>query len=508
MGVPEDRDEQSAGQVVVIGVGQLRNNREKEPARALEPLELIRSAVAGAADDAGIAVSALSAVDAVGVVQVVSWSYDDLAGSVAAAIGAPGAATHVSEAGGHQPVAVLTRLAGAIAAGESELAVVCGGEAQSSLELLGAAKEPARAEGWSHSPGGPGGFSRATGGTERMWDLGLVGPTRIYPLWENRLRHDLGQSFAESQAWSASMYAGFSEVAAANEAAWNREPVSADQVSGTGPKNRMICFPYPLRMNALNRVDQGAALILASPAAADRLGVAPQQRVYLHAAALDEDCEDVLERDSYGGSAGLGRSLDAALEQAGTTADELDVVDLYSCFPVVPKLGALHLGLDRDAALSATGGLTSFGGAHNNYSAHALVAVVRRLRGSGGTGLVYANGEYLTKHASVVLGQEPAPEGFRWSSAAAPEHGPVTVDDAYVGPLEIETYTVEFDREGEPARGYVIGRSPRGDRVGVRVSRSDTSTLEALVDPGGDPVGRTGSVVAENDRRLFTLARG
>ncbi|TCK21991.1 hypothetical protein [Pseudonocardia endophytica] len=497
-------DVRSGGQVVVVGVGQLRNNREKDPARAREPLELIRSAVGRAAEDAGIGADALSGVDTVGLVQVVSWSYDDLSGSVASAIGASGARTVESGAGGHQPVAVLTELAAAIAAGDSELAVVCGGEAQSSLELLGAAKEPDRAEGWSRSPGGAGTFSRATGGTERMWDLGLVGPIRVYPLWENRLRHDLGQSFDESQSWSASMYAGFSEVAAGNEAAWNRDPVTAEQVSDIGPDNRMICYPYPLRMNALNRVDQAAAVILASPAAADRLGVPREQWVYLSAAALDADCEDVLERDTYGGSPGLGRSLDAALAQSGSTAGALDVVDLYSCFPIVPKLGALHLGLDRDTELSATGGLTSFGGAHNNYSAHALVAVVRRLRSSGGRGLVYANGEYLTKHAAVVLDTDD-PDGFRWSEAHASDHPAVRVDDGYVGPLEIETYTVEFDREGNPARGFVIGRSPDGARTGVRVSKSDRATLSTLVDPGVDPVGHAGTVVAQDDRRLFTL---
>ncbi|MEU7811344.1 acetyl-CoA acetyltransferase [Pseudonocardia sp. NPDC049154] len=495
----------SGGPVVVIGVGQLRNNRGKDPAQALEPVELIRRAVFAAAADAGLPEGALGEVDALGVVQVVSWNYDDAGAAVAEAVGARRAKTSVSEVGGHQPVAVLTELARSVATGEAELAVVCGGEAQSSVELLGAVKEPEKAEHWSHSPGGPGTFTRATGGTERMWDLGLVGPIRIYPLWENRLRHDLGQGFAESQAWSAEMYSRFSEVAVGNEAAWNTEALTADQIAEVGPKNRMICFPYPLRMNALNRVDQAAAVILAGPAAADRLGVPADKRVYLRAAAVDEDCEDVLERESYGRSPGLERSLDAVLGSAGTTAEALDVVDLYSCFPIVPKLGALHLGLGRDRELSATGGLTSFGGAHNNYSAHALVAVVRRLREGGGSGLVYANGEYLTKHAAVVLDREPVPE-FRWSTATTDEHGPVAVDDTLTGPLEIETFTVEFDREGNPARGYVIGRSPAGTRTGVRVSKSDQATLNALVDPESDPIGRTGRVVAEGERRLFTLA--
>jgi acetyl-CoA C-acetyltransferase len=339
-----------------------------------------------------------------------------------------------------------------------------------------------------------------------MWDLGLVGPIRIYPLWENRLRHDLGQTLAESQAWSGRMYARFSEVAATNEAAWNQEPASAQDIAETGPRNRMICFPYPLRMNALNRVDQASAILLASEERADALGIAKDQRIYLDTAALDEDSEDVLERESYGRSPGLERSLDAVLDLAGASVSDIDVLDLYSCFPIVPKLGALHLGLDRDAELSATGGLTSFGGAHNNYSSHALVAVVRRLRESEGTGLVYANGEYLTKHAAVVLRSTAPATGFETTIRHDDETTHVTVDDSYAGDLEIETYTVEYDRKGQPARGYVIGRTPSGDRSGVRVSKQDTLTIETLVSPTDSPVGLTGRVVVDGDRRTFTLA--
>lgn len=43
------------------------------------------------------------------------------------------------------------------------------------------------------------------------------------------------------------------------------------------------------------------------------------------------------------------------------------------CFPVVPKLACHHLGLpiiDSPKPLTLLGGLTSFGGAGNNYSMH------------------------------------------------------------------------------------------------------------------------------------------
>lgn len=45
----------------------------------------------------------------------------------------------------------------------------------------------------------------------------------------------------------------------------------------------------------------------------------------------------------------------------------------YRCFPIVPKLACEHLGLPitgQRKAITLLGGLTSFGGAGNNYSLH------------------------------------------------------------------------------------------------------------------------------------------
>lgn len=43
------------------------------------------------------------------------------------------------------------------------------------------------------------------------------------------------------------------------------------------------------------------------------------------------------------------------------------------CFPIVPKLACHHIGLDLrhpSKPITVLGGLTSFGGAGNNYSMH------------------------------------------------------------------------------------------------------------------------------------------
>src|SRR4029077_1135775 len=54
-------------------------------------------------------------------------------------------------------------------------------------------------------------------------------------------------------------------------------------------------------------------------------------------------------------------------EVTGTTASDYDVVELYSCFPVMPKLSRRALGRDASASISVTGGLSFFGGPGSNY---------------------------------------------------------------------------------------------------------------------------------------------
>lgn len=49
----------------------------------------------------------------------------------------------------------------------------------------------------------------------------------------------------------------------------------------------------------------------------------------------------------------------------------------YRCFPIVPKLAAHHLKipfLNPPRPITLLGGLTSFGGAGNNYSLHVCIS--------------------------------------------------------------------------------------------------------------------------------------
>jgi acetyl-CoA C-acetyltransferase len=473
---------------VVVGAGQLRANRERTVEGAREPLVLLTAALRQAERDAGVP-GLLAAADAVWAVNVASWAYDDLAAKVGAAVGAIPRTCVDTGLGGHHPVRLLDEAAARIWSGESEISLLVGAEAQASVSLLGKAGiDPVTALGWSAGPGGPPAFDPDQLGSPAMQAAGLLAPTRVYPLYENRLQADLGLTPEESHAWSAQLYAAMSRAAAGHPASWSDEALTEEQIALAGPGNRMVCEPYPLSMNAMPHVDQAAALVVTSLGTARASGVPDDALVHVWGGAGADDEPDLLARKDFGHSRALGDALDRCLAAGGAQLRDLDLVDVYSCFPVVPKLVALHLGLPPDAAMSVTGGHSAFGGPLNSYSLHALATVAQRLRGEGGTGLVHANGGYLTHQHAVLLSSRPHPDGY----VGDPEPRQVRDEPVRTAlPAEaagttgsvdvvVETATVEHGRNGAAVQAFVVGRTGDGARVAGATPRGDEQAARVL----------------------------
>lgn len=257
----------------------------------------------------------------------------------------------------------------------------------------------------------------------------------------------------------------------------------------------MICYPYPLLMNAFNNVDLAAAVVVTSVGTAKRLGVPKEKWVYVLGAAGTSDSNEFWLRSSFNRSPALEHALDGALSTAGLTDADIALHDVYSCFPIVPKLAAQHLGLPISGALTLLGGLTSFGGAGNNYSMHALTEMTRRLRGARETqnGLVLANGGVLSYQHAAVLSSSPRKDGRSYPvRAVLDEHMAVsapTVVEQADGQAVVETFTVEYDRSNAPKQGFVVGRLADGRRFVANTRGRET--LRALVsDDGPEPIGR------------------
>jgi acetyl-CoA C-acetyltransferase len=312
------------------------------------------------------------------------------------------------------------------------------------------------------------------------------------------------------------LWSRFSEVAATNPYAWLPAARTPDELLTPSDDNRMITDPYPKLLTANMQVDQGAALLLCSAAAAEAAGVPRDRWVFPLAGADADDHWFLSHRLDFHSSPAIRLAGAAALSLAGLTIDAVDHVDLYSCFPSAVEIGAAELGLPLDdpgRPLTVTGGMTFAGGPGNNYGTHAIATMVGVLRADPGTtGLVTGLGWYLSTHSIGLYGTSPGgavdpderslPErtevlgagGFRWADPQiAVGSLPQTSSDADAeGEVTVETYAVAHDRGGAPEWAVVACRTPGGLRAWATVT--DPDQLDVLIAEEG--CGRTGTLSA------------
>jgi hypothetical protein len=183
----------------------------------------------------------------------------------------------------------------------------------------------------------------------------------------------------------------------------------------------------------------------------------------------------------------------------------IDATELYSCFPCVPKMTRRVLGLSHDVVPTVCGGLSFFGAPLNNYMTHATCAMVRHLRaGRAYTGLLYGQGEFVTKHHAVLVSrlapQVPLRSEYKVQREVDLRRGAIpTLLTEYRGAATLETYTVIYDREGAPLYGIVIARSTSGARI---MARADGAAIAVLEDSERSPIGLNGDVAPGNQGLL------
>jgi acetyl-CoA C-acetyltransferase len=301
-------------------------------------------------------------------------------------------------------------------------------------------------------------------------------PIQLYPMFENALRHHRGESIDAHLARISELWAGFSRVAAGNPHAWIREPKTAEEIRTISSANRPVSFPYPKLMNSNNNVDQGAALILCSVEKARALGIAESQWIYPWAGTDAHDHFFVSNRDNLYSSPAIRIAGRRVLELAGLTPADLDLVDVYSCFPVAVQVAAAEIGLDTSKPLTITGGLTFAGGPLNNYVMHSIARGVELLREQRHARcLITANGGYLTKHAFGVYAATPPEVPFRHEDVQAEVDATPSREVAmdYSGAATVEAYTVMYGAEG-PSIGHLACRLPDGRRAWANCDDPDT----------------------------------
>ena len=477
---------------IIVGVAQVEQ-REDDPRAAREPIDLMVDAVKLAGEDCGNP-AILRQADSVRVVRGI-WGYENPGRQVAERIEAGGAETGLTSLGGNYVQSLTNRSFLDIQTGKNEIVVVSGGE-------CGRTQSRARKAGldldWNPLTREPGanpttkdegdkpeiflGSNKVTRHDAEM-RRGIKLPIQFYPMFETALRYARGEGVEEHLKRVSELWAGFNKVAVENPHAWIRKRLSAEEIRTPSPSNRPVSYPYTKLMNSNNSVDQGAALILTSVGKARELGIAKERWVFPHAGTEAWDHLYVSERDNLHSSVAIRLSAAKLFDMTGFGPDDMDYVDLYSCFPAAVQVSANEIGLSQERPLTVTGGLTFAGGPLNNYVMHSVARTVEMLRAAPGSkGLVTANGGLLTKHALCIYSTDAPAEPFACANLqnevdAMPRR---EVAEEHEGEATVESYVVMYDSKGQPDVAHAACLLDDGRRTWANVA--DCDTVKAMLE--------------------------
>ncbi|OMC36952.1 acetyl-CoA acetyltransferase [Mycobacterium sp. GA-1841] len=463
---------------VLVGYGQV-NQHQDDP--AVEPVDLMVAAARTAADP-----RVLEAVDSVRIVNLLSWHYRDPGLLLAQRLRADKAVTRYTGVGGNVPQTLVNEACRDLHGGRAEVVLIAGAETwrtRSRLRAAGTKPDWTRQD--ESVPEAPGAHEGVPMAGEAELRIELDRPAYVYPMFEQALRIAAGETSDDHRRRIGELWSRFSAVAAANPHAWSRDELAAEKIWQPGPDNRMISWPYTKLMNSNNMVDQGAVLILTTVEKATSLQIPSESWVFPYAGTDSHDTYAIGERAELHRSPAIRIAGRRVLELAGVNVDDVEFVDVYSCFPSAVQVAAAEIGLpldDPSRPLTVTGGLTFAGGPWNNYVSHSIATMAERLVANPGTrGLITANGGYLTKHSFGVYGTEPPAHEFRWqdvqSEVDAEPTRQLQVDFAGTG--TVESWTTPVGRDGSAERAFLAVRTPEGGRTLARIV--DGSQAEATM---------------------------
>jgi acetyl-CoA C-acetyltransferase len=487
---------------VIVGVGEI-TDRPQEITDGLEPMALLVEALKRAEADSGAAL--LGEIDSLDIVNFLSWRYRDPEKQLASRLGIQPKHAYYGPVGGESPIRYLHEAAQRIARGECSMAAICGAEAQSTATK---AERAGITPPWTpfakevEEPKRGAAFQKPA-----AVKLGVFRPVSVYPFYEAATSAHWGQTPREAMAESGALWSAYSQAAAENPNAWLKRRFTPEEITTPSADNRLIAWPYTKLMVANPMVNMGGALLMTSLAKARAAGVPEHKLIHVIGGASAEEPRDYLERDQFAESHAQNAVLGAVTDLVSGQATAFDAIELYSCFPCVPKMARRTLGLGANVSPTVTGGLTFFGAPLNTYMTHAACAMVRKLRNGGPLGLLYGQGGFVTKHHALVLSRQ-APNGplmqeTSVQSEADRRRGPVPAFATEAsGTATVESFTAIYGRDNTIEHGVVMLRTSDNARTLARVPAHDRATLAHLLDMNRSPVGSSGAVSRADDGML------
>ena len=499
---------------IIIGVGQYSERPQDPSYAALSHMDLAGNALQNAIDDCDASGDVAGAIDALIAIRQFEISYagavvpfgksNNPPRSIAQRVGANPEIAILEITGGQANQKMVGEVAERIAQCEYDMAAIVGSEAVSTvLSLLKQGEKPD----WSEHVEGE--MDDRGFGPERIFHSvwrhhGTKGVIGGYACVDNARRAQLGQSLDEYRYRVGELFAPFTQVAAANPHAAAPVKRTALELATVTERNRIVAEPYTRMTVARDQVNQGAAIILSSVGKAKQLGIPQDRWVYLHACTTADELK-IERRPDLARSPASIASLERALEHSGKRMSDIAYLDFYSCFaaPVFNAMDHFGLAADDPRGLTLTGGLPFFGGAGNNYSAHAIAEAVQKVRADRGSfALVGANGGVMSKYATGVYSTEPASwnEQVRYDRMSVPQKPePFTLDPQ--GILTVETYTWADD--GKKVSGTVVVRDADMQRAVIRPDVEDAATRGLFA--SGEPFGA--KLAVSRDEKGRNIAR-
>ena len=247
---------------------------------------------------------------------------------------------------------------------------------------------PARS-GWSLPAGAAPGPSPSPSIGEEAAN-GIYQAYLTFALLDTARRAHLGRTPADHRIELGRLLAPMTEVAAAQpeHCLVPHRPERRGDHHRHSATNRMVATPYTKLMTAIMDVDMAAAVLVATEAKADALGVPADRRVYLRGAGSRRSRPPWPHDPSCGGRRPWTQAMRAALgdgvrRRGRTTSTSTPASPARSAF------ACDALGIEPERGLTVTGGLPYHGGPGSNYTTHALAAMAEALRADPGSlGLV------------------------------------------------------------------------------------------------------------------------
>jgi len=466
---------------VIVGVG-FHQERSDDPLESSEPYQLMVRAVRRAAEDAG-SEGLLARIESISVPQGM-WQYRNPGKLIAEAVGCPSARSVIADLGVLQ-LTLLSDLCRAIAAGEQEIGVVTGGEAQFRELRSMITRQPVSDT--RQPEGTPLPDVHHTSPDPFCSDLegqrGLNVPVEFFAIIESALRYHEGLGIEEHRDGLARLYSAFSAVAAANPHAWRCEPMSAEEIRNPTARNAMLAFPYTKRHCSQWNVNQAVAILVCSVAKAEQLGLKPEGWIHPLAGVESKHVVVLAQQRQLHSHPGTVLCGERALALAGVTIGDITAAELYSCFPSAIRSFARDLKLENACPLTVTGAMPFAGGPFNHFSLEGVARMVEILREGGAKrriGLVSNLSGIFGKQACALLSNLPTEDGYRYedvTAAVAERDVPLPLNGDYVGPARIVGYTVVF-QGAVPSHAIAICDMPAGERTVVR--SDDGALLESM----------------------------